>query len=135
MIATDLLLNRRLAPAEVARGIAVALAVPAAAVRVVDDVTELLEQEWQEGTRVIVERTLRDGDYPLQLSITPRGATATEAPLPAVQRLCQEWHCECLLPDETLAPSGWLRVTADTAQPAHLDPDALDREEYVLAAA
>lgn len=124
MIATDLLLDRILQPEELTRGIERALGCRAATVRVIDDVQELLQDPLAPGTCLIVERNLRDGGFPLHLSLTPTGGQGKPPSLETVQRLCREWVCACLLPDGTPNASGWVLVTAERVAPAAFDPEA-----------
>ncbi len=141
MLWEELLLDRRVPDRILARALADALGIPETSMRVVEDVADAPATA-DGATLLLVDRTGLTGDFPLQLSLYVRDADLARrieppaARLASVVRLCQLLDCTALLPDDSLNPFSWLRVRPSGAVDAvTLDPDRLDRDEFVVVSA
>ena len=140
MMWEDLILDRDVPTQALRRALAAALGIPEPSVQVVADVADTTPAG-DGATRLLVERTARDGDFPLQLSLYVRDAALAQsvaAPaerLARVQRLCQLLGCTSLLADDSLNPFSWLSIAPSGAvDVVALDPDRFDRDEFKVIA-
>jgi hypothetical protein len=141
MLCEDLLLDRDVSTKALRRALAAMLSIPELSVQIVADVANATVAD-HGATRVLVERTSREGEFPLQLSLYLRDAAladslATPAErLARVQRLSQLLGCSVLLSDDSLNPFSWLRIApSGVVDAVALDPDRLDSDEFVVTAA
>ncbi len=113
--------------------------VGADAVAVVDDVADAAP--WPDPqTRILLERRLQAGEFPLHLMVilrSPRLAADVADPArerTLLTRLCIALDCRMLTGDDTLAPQRWTLIAPDgTFTPVELDAEQLDDDALVLA--
>lgn len=139
MVWQDLLLDRWIDGPLVTRALATAFQLDLGRVRVVDEITPTPDLD---GLAVLVERTRRQGDFPLQLSVYVRDENvwqrvrSFDETVRLVGSLCRLIDSACLITggaedpdlDVLVRPSGEiLHVT--------LDEDLLDQDEFVVRTA
>jgi hypothetical protein len=130
----DLEFDRHLDDARLRQAWAQAFDLVPAAVIVIDDITQI--NPWTEaGTRIVLERRIQPGDFPLHVTAYLRGSALIEQvatrhqSLGMVQRLCDELACRALLPTEAIDPYEWLLITPmGNPVVVRVDPDRLDDE-------
>ncbi len=139
MVWQDLLLDRWIDGQSLGRALATVFQVSPKDVRVVDEISPALEAT---GLALLVERTRRRGQFPLQLSVYVRNddvwrrVQGFSETVRLVRQLCGLVDSSCLITgdagdpeaDLLVRPSGEiLRVT--------LDEDRLGRDEFMVVAA
>lgn len=128
MIWSEIHVDRPLSPLDVSELLARVFGVEASRVAVVEDMEDLPEP----GTKAVVgERTDRDGDFPLTLTIY----TFMEDVPPvaeAAQLMSGFVEARVLVSDESLDPYTWWLVSSGHVEQATVDPDALDEGKIVL---
>ena len=127
----EALLDRVFAEREVVEAVTALLPVAASEVQVVSD---LAVGEVRPGARVLCERQIQKGEFLCRLSIYLRDQRLRifhEREF--FQGLAGTFQCRCLVADSSPSPHSMLllRGPGRTSQ-AWLDPDRLEREEYVL---
>jgi hypothetical protein len=137
----DLLLGRPVSDAALKTALATVLAVPEPRVQIVDAIRDRLDPT-SGSSAVLVERAAVEGEFPLHLSVyvtdpgAERSIQRADSSLAAVVRLCALLDAPCLMSDDSLNPASWLRVMpAGLIEQVLLEPERLDRDEYVVASA
>lgn len=139
MLWQDLLLGRQVSDVALGTALATALAIPEPRVRIVDAIGDG-PRPAHGTTGLLVERTPLRGEFPLHLSLYVTDASVAKylqqpaASLATVVRLCELLHAPCLVSDDSLDPASWLRVMpSGLVEQILLEPERLDRDEYVVA--
>lgn len=140
MVWEELLLDRRVADSTLIDALATTFAVPAGSVRVIDSVLTVKGRLGDE-IRLLVERRLTRGDFPLQVRVYIRDAELEQHVRPPdvsaalVQRFCGLAGAGCLMSDDSPSGVSWLLVGRSVPPvPVTLDADRLEDDEYVIVA-
>jgi hypothetical protein len=101
-------------------------------VAIVDDVT-MSETRRDDRTRLVLERRLQPGDFPLHVMVIARtGSTDPHGswladPTSAVRSVCAILGCRALISDDDPNPYRWILIGVDaSAKPVRVDPRQLD---------
>jgi hypothetical protein len=137
----DVLLGCRVPDAELRNALAIALGVPASRVRIVDAIHD--SPAIGDGAPLLIaERASLEGEFPLHVSLyvkdplVEQRSRSSVSSLERLSRLCGLLQCAALVSDEALDPASWLRIQpSGLIERVLLDPDHLDRDEYVVATA
>ena len=108
-----------------------AFSVRRAAVRAVTDLGDARDLQ---GVVLLCTSHTTGGDFPLHVTVYPQdpaGAFPTE--LEAARALARTLGCRCLITDDAINPFTWVLVDSSGVHPVTVEPDALDRNELVLA--
>ena len=132
MIWQDLFVARRVPDAELAQGIGIVFGVSVARIQVVD---EIMDDTRTEGDAVLVEREYVAGEFKMRLAVYLIGVPPPADDVPQVVALSRALDAPCLMSDDSLDPLRWILIMPDgQVSIVMLDGDALDRDEYSLAA-
>ena len=137
MLWQDVLVAQRANDASIVAATAAAFGLPSADVAVVDDLEEMLTRV-APATRLLVQRTMTGGDFPMLLSIyvLDRLIEQRLADLPVglahVQRLARMLGADLLISDATTPgdEEGLLVRPQGTVERVLLDAGGLDRDVY-----
>jgi len=132
MIWEEVLIDRNLTDEEIITGISKVFSVSKTDILIVDDIAEI---HVGERFRIVCERTLVKGDFPLKLSIYLYDAKLAQLNAKVIiGRFCDILHCKCLIPDNSSNPYSMLLIQGSNKQQiVLLDPIRLDEdEEYIL---
>ena len=124
----DVHLSQPLDPSRVIDAVAAAVGADRAEVQVDDDLAPPTRPgvRW----RCVIQR--RGGDFPCSVSIYPQGPGPRPAERDLARRICVHAGVRALISDDTPNPFRWIAVDEEGDLPVFLDPDALDRDEWVL---
>ncbi|MDA0169538.1 hypothetical protein OJ998_10625 [Solirubrobacter taibaiensis] len=122
----DFLLSGPVEPGELRAALADALSLPEAGIEIIGDIGEITD------ARVTAQLDDLDGEFPTGVSLYVRG----ETPSDLVSSVSRSLGLRGLVTDESPNPFTWLLVHPDgRVESVTIDPEALDRGEFQLAAA
>jgi hypothetical protein len=132
MMWEELNLGRLANEAEIKRALATALGIMPDTIVVVEGLPKAFSPP---GARLLVERYVYPGQFPMRLSCNAFDVPAVDA-LTVIRKVCAALQTMCLVGDNSPDPLSWLRVTPDGAvERVLVDEDALERDELRIVQA
>jgi hypothetical protein len=132
MMWEELYLGRLAGIDEIQIALGKALGIAPGTIRVVDDLAEA-PLPHDPATRLLVERYVYPGEFPMRLSCNVFDVPAVDA-LTVVRKVCTALQTTCLIGDDSPDDSVWLRVALDgTVERVLVDDEALERDELRVA--